>query len=141
VIDAATLSGARLETQPVDACRYTHMASHRIRFAAHGSDSQMAGCRPARRAPAPAPNSPVSGWKVRAVGLRVPVAYVVWFEPSSSNRWIDAFGAGSTPRLPDEPTATNDGDRRALVHVRIPFAGDDRTETAERKNAVKQTRR
>ena len=37
----------------------------------------------------------------------MPDAKVVWFEPSASKRWIVAFGSGSTPILPDEPTPTN----------------------------------
>jgi hypothetical protein len=49
-----------------------------------------------------ADSSPVSGWKVSAVGLRVPDATVAWFEPPASKRWIVALGSGSTPRLPEE---------------------------------------
>src|ERR1700722_15262526 len=34
-------------------------------------------------------------------------AKVVCSEPSAAKRWIVAFGAGSTPTLPEEPTPTN----------------------------------
>src|SRR5436305_14976916 len=33
-----------------------------------------------------------------SVGLRMPDANVIWFDPSASKRWMDAFGSGSTPR-------------------------------------------
>src|SRR5260370_29157317 len=44
-----------------------------------------------------------SYWRTRTISD----ANVVWFEPSASKRWIEAFGSGSTPRLPDEPMPTN----------------------------------
>ena len=59
----------------------------------------------------------------------MPEAKVVWFEPSASKRWMVAFGSGSTPRLPDEPTPTNRApvfgiDRQMAVLVTLDDAED-----------------
>ena len=64
----------------------------------------------------------------------MPDAKVVWFEPSASKRWMVAFGSGSTPRLPEEPTPTNkapvfgiDGQMPVLVALddaEYAFLGD-----------------